>query len=559
MTDEVDVDVVIVGAGAGGSAAAWSLSKSGLRVLILESGPFYDPSRDYQTNTQQWEHNSFPHKSPGPAPYSFAPMQRLNPKWQHLRSWDKVRGLMTGNQQRRFGWRYHHVRGVGGSTLAFSGEAHRMNPDGMNMLSRYGVAADWPVSYDDLAPYYQQAEYQMGVSGPAKLALSQQPSNYLPAHKISYATSKLAQGCEKLGWEWQANPVAILSKSREGRPACNYCGQCNRGCPRRDKGSADLAFINPAMTTGRCRIKTGCQVRRILTGKNDRVRAVEYTDESQQLHTLKTSILILAAGAVQTPRLLLLSNSSASPEGLANESGQVGRNFMETLFWNSCALHPERLDSFRGVPSDGICWDFSNAQKTDDYIGGFRLSSGTLEAELGGPIAYATRLVPGWGAPHKEMMKNYYGHALCVGAVGESLPDDRSYIDLDPEKKDAQGDPVPRIHSHLADMELRRLAAMAKRCRKLLVAAGADTLLEEYGSYDVFSATHVFGTCRMGTDPEHSVTNAFGQSHRWNNLFIADASLFPSSGSGESPSLTIAALAIRQSHYIQQLIKAREW
>ncbi len=545
-------DVIIVGAGAGGSAAAWALSKAGLRVLILESGPFYDSHRDYKTHTMQWEQNEFPHKAPGPAPYSFAPLQLLDPKWDDLRSWNAAYGLTTGSRKRRLDWRYHHVRGVGGSTLAFSGEAHRINPNAMKMRSQHQVAADWPLDYPELVPHYQQAEFQMGVSGPDKLALEAVNSGYLPPHLPSYASSKLAAGCKKLGWNWQHNPVAILSRSRNGRPSCNYCGQCNRGCPRKDKGSADLAFINPAMATGRCRVKTGCQVRRIITGKNDKIDAVEYLDERQQQHRVKTSVLILAGGAVQTPRLLLLSKDINSPDGIGNESGHVGRNFMETLFWNSCGLHPQRLDSFRGIPSDGICWDFSNPSESSPYVGGFRLSPGTLEAGLAGPVSYATRLVPGWGTSHKETMKRIYGHALCVGAIGESLPDTGSYIDLDPDQNDPLGDALPRIHSHLSEMELIRLSAMANRCRELLDAAGAQTLQEEYGSYDIFSATHIFGTCRMGTDPQNSVTNAFGQNHRWKNLFIADASLFPSSGSGESPSLTIAALAIRQGQYIQQ-------
>ncbi len=262
----------------------------------------------------------------------------------------------------------------------------------------------------------------------------------------------------------------------------------------------------------------------------------------------------VACGAVETPRLLLNSNSALASDGLANESGHVGKHFMETLFWQNNALYSKNLGSHRGIPSDSICWDFNAPDSIENSIGGCRFSSGVAEADLIGPINYSRRVVGGWGLEHKQKMREQFGKVISLGAIGESLPNDKNFIDLDPQQNDAMGLAKARIHSYLDDMELQRLSFMAETTRDVLKASGAETIFEEYGSYDYFSATHVFGTCRMGNDADESVVDAYGQSHRWKNLFIADTSVFPSSGGGEAPSLTIEALAIRTGERISDLL-----
>jgi choline dehydrogenase-like flavoprotein len=167
-------------------------------------------------------------------------------------------------------------------------------------------------------------------------------------------------------------------------------------------------------------------------------------------------------------------------------------------------------------------------------------------------------LIGGWGRSHKRALRQAFGNALAVGAIGESLPGPGSYVDLDPRARDADGLPLARIHSHVPEPELRRLEFMARKSREILNASGVSQILEEYGSYDTFSATHVFGTCRMGPDAGTSVVDPHGRSHRWRNLFITDASVFPSSGGGEAPSLTIEALAIRSAERLVQSVQRRE-
>jgi len=543
-------DVVVIGSGAGGGAMAMALCQQKLRVLVLEAGPRYDPVKDYRLDEYSWEQNPFPEKSTSQGRQTFAPLQPLEDRWQDLRSWNRVSEHINKGDRRK-PHAYLHVRGVGGSTLHFTGEAHRLHPQAMRMHSRFGVAADWPFGYAELEPFYCEVERIIGVAGPAQDPVRwRSESCLLPPHDLSYASQKLGTGCKKLGLNWVPNTVAALSRPYDGRPGCNYCGNCARGCPRRDKGSVDVTFMRRALASGYCTLQSGCQVTQIDSGPNDIVTGVHYVDADGNENVAAGGRVVVACGAVETPRLLLASKSKHAPDGLANESGLVGQHFMETLSWTCSGLHPEPLGSYRGLPSDSICWDFNAPDAIPGTVGGCRFSNSVAEADLVGPINYAKRLVGGWGRSHKERMRAAFGHVLTVGAIGESLPNPQSYIDLDPDETDTTGTPLARIHSHLDHRELNRLAFMVKTAREILEASGVKGLVEEYGTYDFFSSTHVFGTCRMGKDPEDSVVDPDCRSHRWRNLFIVDASVFPSSGGGESPSLTIEALALRAAKHM---------
>lgn len=542
---EHDYEVLIVGSGAGGGAMAYGLSRRKVNVLVLEAGPVYNPFTDYNLDKDTWETTGFPAKPDQEKErYTFADLQRLDKKRDSLRSWNRIHGR-SNRGDRRKAYKYHHVRGVGGSTLAFTGEAHRLHPQSMQMQTRFGVAADWPVTYKELEPFYCEAEKVIGVAGPQDPGARWRSEPYpLPAHPLSHAGKVIKQAAEKCGYTWGPNSRAALSKPYDGRPDCNYCGNCNRGCPRTDKGSVDVTFLRKAVASGFCKVKSGINVTRVLAGPGERIKGVEAVDGSGSSLFFPAQKLVLSCGAIETPRLLLASG------GLANESGLVGKNFMETVSWNSTGVHPDRLASYRGLPSDSICWDFNAPDAIDGIIGGCRFSTSVNEIQLNGPLAYATRVVGGWGRKHKAEMKASFGRAVSVSGIGESLPSARSYIDLDPEKVDKNGVPLARIHSHLEDTEISRIAYMAKLCREILQAAGVAELTDEFGTYDHFSSTHVFGTCRMGNDPSTSVVDSTGRSHRWKNLYLMDASVFPSSGGGESPSLTIEALALRSARAI---------
>lgn len=536
-----DYDVLIIGSGAGGGTMAYALTERQLKVLVLEAGPKFNPFTDYKLSEESWETQYFPHKERSEGRHIYAPLQKLHSAWDDLRSWNSVAGRMNPSNERK-AYKYHHVRGVGGSTLTFTGESHRMHPDAMQMRSRFGVAADWPVNYAELESYYCRAETLVGVAGPEDGGARWRSEPYpLPAHALGYASVQIQKGARVLDLNWGPNARAALSRPYDKRPSCNYCANCTRGCPRTDKGSVDVTFLRKAVESGLCEIRAGVVVTRIESGNEDAIRGVHLIDEAGVEVFLETKQLVVACGAVETPRLLLASDN------LCNESGQVGRNFMETLSWSVSGLHPDPMGSYRGLPADSICWDFNAPDSIPDVVGGCRFSTGVHEAGLNGPLAYSNRIVSGWGRAHKAAMRDAFGKVLTVGAIGESLPNPKSFVDLDPEAIDANGRPLARIHSHLGQGELKRLRFMAEKCRAILKASGVDKFVEEYGTYDYFSSTHVFGTCRMGNDPESSVVDSYGRSHRWKNLTIMDASIFPSSGGGESPSLTIEALALRSA------------
>jgi choline dehydrogenase-like flavoprotein len=278
------------------------------------------------------------------------------------------------------------------------------------------------------------------------------------------------------------------------------------------------------LATGRCIVRPNSPVLRIEAGTGDRVTAVLVGHPDGTIERIPSPHLILACGAVETPRLLLAS------DGLANESGEVGQNFMDTLEVIVGALHPDPQHGRRGLPDDAICWDFNAPDAIPGVIGGCRIFNASAENELRGLSGFALRAVPGWGRAHAQSVRRLWGHSLHVGAIGESLPNRNSRVDLDPDQHDQFGIPLSRISAWLDESDIGRLRFMAAKSRELLAASGAEEVFESYSSWDWFGATHVFGTCRMGADPTISVVNADGRNHRWRNLWITDASVFPSSG-----------------------------
>lgn len=544
-------DVVIVGSGAGGAASAWALTRAGLNVLLLEAGPRFDPARDYPQTNPDWERRGTPTFTNSQANILYGDLGALRPADTDLASYDAVTPRTPPAAYRtaeRGG--YSHVQGFGGSTLHYVGEAHRLHPESFRLHTDHGVGADWPLTYNDLDPYYQRVEALVGVAGPSVPGGRPRSASLpLPAHPLSPAAEVLSRAGARIGLTFEANTRAALSQTYDERPACNYCAQCSRGCPIGDKGSADVTFLRHAERTGRLQVMTNAQATRNELATNGAAAAIHYVQDGTA-YRQETPILIIAGGAVQTPRLLLASAQADAPEGVANGSGQLGRNFMETLSWSSTGLLEGLQNSHMGLPADAISWSENAPGAIPGIVGGCRYTSSVQELGYTGPISYAQRLVPGHGADFMRRIKEAFGSAVTAAATGAVLTDERSKVSLSPDQTDVLGVPLPVISSVLTDNSIQLLHHMRQRCRALLTEAGVDIPLAEGGSWDLFQATHVFGTARMGDDPTSSVTNTYGRSHDHPNLYIADASVFPSSGGGESPSLTISALALRQADHI---------
>lgn len=545
-------DVVVIGSGAGGAAVAWGLVKQGVEVLLLEAGPRFTPSVDYPQDRPDWERSAFPQKAGSRTQVVYGDLGVLQARDRDLMRWSRVPGRdvpVIGGKRVASDYGYSHVMGVGGSTLHFVGEAHRLHPDAFRMRTLTGAGADWPLSYEALEPYYSEIEHAIGVAGTdAGPDRTQSRGFPMQPHPLSTGARALMHAGQKIGRSWSVNPRAVNSQVYDGRPACNYCGQCSRGCPLGDKASMDVSLLRQAMDSGRLTILSEAHVTRLVLGRQGAVAAVDVVYQGQT-HRIETPQVVLAAGAVNTPRLLLASASSEQPNGVANGSGQVGRNFMETLWWNSAGVLPELKNSHMGLPADATDWSMARPDSVSGALGGYKLTHTTLDTGLNGPIGYAARLFPGFGADWKAQMRDRFGSALSVGAVGQVIADERSNITLDTEQTDAFGMALPRIDSVLTNNSIALLHAMAADCRDVLAQSGAE-VSEETSSWDAFQSTHVFGTSRMGRDSAKAVVDGQGRSFDHPNLWIADASVFPSSGAGEAPSLTIMALAARTADAI---------
>lgn len=538
-------DCIVIGSGPGGAPLAWRLASGGMNVLIMEAGPRYNPEKDYALDQDDWELQRFPEKKK--IRNKYGKRQKLNEKYKHLKSWNKNLGELNKSDERDY-VDYQQIAGVGGTTLHFQGEAHRLHPDAFSMRSKYGVAADWPLTYDDLEPYYYEAEKVVGVAGPDNIPNRPRNKPYpLPAHNLSYASQIVGKACSKMGLNLVPNSVAILSETYRNNRPCNYCNGCTWGCPIKDKGSVDVTFIPLAEKTGKCEILTGVFASRIeLVNKNGskKAKGVHYFDSDGKEDFIEADYVTVACGAVETPRLLLNSG--------IDSNGMVGKNFMETVFTQIVAFHPERLDSYRGIPIDSIIWDWNEPGK-DGRKGGFRIYPTAASAI--GPVNYAMRFHDGWGEDFEKEVEKWFGHAFGINGIGEFLPNEDTFISTDEERKDEFGLPLAVIQSFNGEPELEILDSMAKRSKEIIDTTGAKDVVEQYTTYDMFSASHVFGTCRMGKDPGNSVVGPDLRSHQVENLLVTDASVFPSSGGGDSPSLTIEALSMRAADQLLKNLK----
>ena len=523
------VDVCIVGSGAGGAVLAKELAEAGLKVVVLEAGPRFEPSR-YPTDAYDFEIR---------APEVFAPD-------------DPRRDVYTWGTPHWF--HYSRVKGVGGSTLVYVGVTPRFHPSDFRTRSLDGVGEDWPLTYENLAPYYDRVENILGVAGDDAgnpFAPPRRIPYPTPPHPFNCASQHLKAAADRLGWHVAHTPVAIPTVPWKGRPNSIGCGACRLGCKIRAKSSMDVTYIPLAEATGNVEIRERCMAFEVTVDEQGRARSVRYFDPQGREREQRARVIALAGNAVETPRLLLMSTSSLFPDGLANSSGLVGKYFMEHIAVFATLVLPERVDAWKGIPAGGIIQDFYETRAEHNFARGF-----TLEINGGWqwPISVARR-IPGWGVEHKRRMFEVFGRTVGLGSVGEQLPDERNQVELDPEVKDSYGLPAPRITNAARENDQAMIAAIIQRMRELADAAGATFLQEP--RYAPGRSSHYMGTCRMGTDPSRSVVNPWQQTHDVPNLFIVDSSVFVT-GAAVNPSLTIMALATRAAEYIVDQLRRGE-
>ncbi|MBV9172308.1 MAG: GMC family oxidoreductase [Chloroflexi bacterium] len=524
-------DALIVGAGASGAAVAWSLAQAGFRVTCLEQGDWLAPDV-YPHTRPDWELHRLTDFNPDP----------------------NVRGLPADYPVNDLASTFTPLmyNAVGGSTIHWSAHFPRYHPSDFRVRSLDGVGDDWPLTYDELAPFYDLSDRMTGVSGitgdPSQPARSPRGTRPLPIGKLG---ETIAAGFDKLGWHWWVSDGAINSESYGGRPPCNLCGPCDLGCPIGARASADVTFWPPALEHG-AELRTGCRVREISVSADGRARGVVYYDRDGAIHEQRAPLIVLACNGVGTPRLLLNSRSPRFPDGLANRSGLVGKNLMFHPFSavGGVFAKPIELDSMAGpIGSVIFSHEFYETDSKRDFVRGFGLQivrqTGPLNTALGGfPMAR----VP-WGESHHKLFAERYGQMINIGVMGEDLPETVNEVTLDPDLTDTHGIPAPLVRYRLSDNSLRMMEYGVARASEVLQAAGATEVFVRNPLRP--SGWHLLGTCRMGDDSSGSVVDACGRTHDVDNLFIVDGSVFVTSGA-VNPTTTIQALALRTADYIKR-------
>jgi choline dehydrogenase-like flavoprotein len=532
-----EVDFVIVGSGAAGGVLARELSRRGHSVVVLEQGPWLT-ERDF---------------SHDPLHARFHPEKRLNrdPALQP----QTVRGREQDTA--RPGTFADYGRVVGGGTVHFAANYWRFPENEFNLASRFGVPAgsslaDWPITYTDLEPYYTRVDWEIGVSGLAGYVFEPPRSRGYPMPPLPIKSEGVLceRGAKNLGWHAWPAPMAILSQPYRGRPACVHCGLCSGyGCEVRAKSSTLVTMIPDAMATGRCEIRPLSYAFRVEMGSTGRVRGISYFDEHKREVFQRARAAVLSCNGVETPKLLLLSATASFRDGLANSSGQVGRNYMNNVSGGADALFEHEINAWKGVESSRVIWDFLAAGRAPAQFGGGGLILLRLNHDPGGG---SWPDEPRWGLAWKKRVKDYFANRIQAFGIGTQLPVSGNRVDLDPDHKDAWGLPVPRLTFARHPLDTALGSWLSDRGRDLLVAAGATKVSESWAPGQV--SAHVLGTCRMGRDPRTSVVDADHRAHDVANLFVVDGSCFVTSG--PAPTMTIQALAFRAAERLSRLAKA---
>jgi choline dehydrogenase-like flavoprotein len=542
-TERDSVDFVIVGSGAAGGVLAKELATAGFDVVVLEQGPWQQPS--------QFSHDELAIER------QFELLNVAVEPMQTFRRTDAEEATPAT------GRRLLYRRGVGGSSVHFAANYWRFRPVDFKERSLHGpiagtAFADWPITYEELEPYYTKVEWEVGVSGaPGPFDAPRSRPFPMPPLPNKSSGVLLERGARALGLHAQVAPLAIASRTYDGRSACMGCGHCTYyGCEFSAKSSSLVTVIPKAVATGRCEVRTEATVFRVETDARGRATGVVYWDRERRERRQTARAVVLAANGAETARLLLNSTSPRFPHGLANSSGNVGRHIMFNGVGASYGLFEHPLNEHKGHLVSRIVLDYYDTDPKRGFYGG-----GGIDARMPlGPINFAlTALptdVPTWGADYARALREYYTHTVQFVGHTTTLPVATNTVSLDPRHTDAWGRPALRLTytDHPDDMQTKRF--FQERARELLETAGA-TRVWPLPIVELTGGVHLLGTARMGDDPRDSVVDRYHRAHDVPNLFVCDGSSFVTSGRGQ-PTMTIQALAFRAADHIARFAKSHE-
>jgi choline dehydrogenase-like flavoprotein len=547
-------DVCIVGSGAGGGMAAYMLTAAGANVVMLEAGPAWYASRNSNMLMPAY---ASPRRGAATKTRPFGEFDACDG------GWDIEGEPYTRASGTRFSW--WRARMLGGRTNHWGRISLRFGPDDFRGKSIDGLGDDWPIGYNDIAPYYDRIDRLIGLFGSREGLRNAPDGIFLPPPKPRCHELLVKKASDKLNITCIPARLSILTKPTNGRMACHYCGECRRGCTVRAMFTSPDVLIAPAQRTGRLTLLTNAMVREVTTGPDGLATGVSYIDKRNGADEhVRARVVVLAASAFETARILLNSKSTAAPQGLANASGTVGKYITDTTGASVSGFIPALMD---GVPhnEDGIDgahlympWWLDNRKL--DFPRGYHIeiSGGRRQPEagfMGGIQRYAPG--GGYGAALKNDYRRYYGATIGFAGRGEMIPNDKSFLELDPEVKDRFGIPVLRFNWEWSDHEYNQAKHMQETFRALIAEMGGTVFAQMptrqagYGLATGGSIIHEVGGTRMGSDPSTSVLNANCQAHEVRNLFVADGGPFVSQAD-KNPTWTILALAMRTSDYIIQ-------
>ncbi len=551
-------DVCVIGSGAAGGAAAKVLAEGGLTVVMLEAGPALNPAKDYKEHL--WPYD-LPHRGAG-----IGGKLRGEENDEFMApngAWEIEGEPYSSAPGAKFRW--FRSRIVGGRTNHWGRMSLRFAPVNFKSRSADGVGDDWPITYDEVAPYYDKVESYIGVFGTKEGIASSPDGVFLPPPKPRCTEKVLKSACDKLNILCIPARMAILTKPLNGRAACHYCGQCTRGCISASNFSSSQVLIPPAQATGRFTLIPNAMAREILVDKSGKASAVSYIDRTrrteQQVHARS---FVVAASTCESARLLLNSRSATFPNGLANSSGAVGRNLMDSVgsfgsgyFPQLEKIPPHNHDGSGGnfLPHVYIPW--WKFDRKNEFLRGYHIEPGGGRfMPVVGDFDDLCEREEGYGIALKETCKRRYGTTIGLEGLGEMIPNENTYCEIDPDTVDEWGIPTLRFHWRSGENEIKMAHDMQETFRAIVEAAGGTYLTEAgaeganpYGIYDGGVAIHESGTVRMGNDPKTSVLNKYCQAHDVKNLFVTDAATFVTSPD-KNPTLTILALSWRASEYL---------
>ena len=547
-------DVCIIGSGAGGGMAAKILTEGGLNCALLEAGPPLNPEKDFKMLVWPYE---VPHRGGGVggrASENFGEFLAPNGAWE-------IEGEpYISAPGSRFDW--FRSRIVGGRTNHWGRIALRFAPIDFRSKTRDGLGDDWPISYEDLKPYYDKVEGYIGVFGSIENVSSAPDGVFLPPPKPRCHELLIKKACDKLNVTCIPARLAILTKGLNGRMPCHYCGQCGRGCVTASNFSSSQVLLPPAMATGRLTMITGAMAREIVVGKDGQAEAVSYIDKvTKSEKRIYAKAVVVAASACESARLLLNSKSALFPDGLANSSGTVGRYLTDSVGSDGWGYVPE-LEKMAPHNHDGTggmhlyvpWWKFD---RKNDFPRGYHIEMGGGRGMPGiGMFRHLSHEHEGYGVELKRRARQTYGTTVGFSGRGEMIPNPDTYCEIDPETVDQWGIPVLRFHFKWTDYELRQAKDMQDTFKSIIETMGGTymTRTEIDGTYPFGIRAggriiHEVGTARMGSDARTSVLNGYCQAHDVKNLFVTDGAPLVTNPD-KNPTLTIMALSWRASEYL---------